>query len=181
MKTVSHQDCFVTGYACIPPTPFQLKDWERYDVSRFLDLDVISPEEGIHSVPYDPDDVKFRTMKDDLEKLVKHAPAEQTIFLFHAPPYNSYLDRAALDGKCVDHAPVDVHIGSIAIRDFIIHYQPAITLHGHVHESVNLTGKWMQRFNRTYAFSAADAHDVLSIVSFDPSRLESAKRLTYPV
>src|SRR4030042_1040882 len=26
----------VFGYACVPPTPFRLKDWERYDVSRHL-------------------------------------------------------------------------------------------------------------------------------------------------
>ena len=26
----------VYGYNCVPPTPFQLKDWERYDVSRYV-------------------------------------------------------------------------------------------------------------------------------------------------
>ena len=25
------------GYAYVPPTPFPLKDWERYDVSRYVD------------------------------------------------------------------------------------------------------------------------------------------------
>lgn len=181
MKTVAFQDFYVTGYACIPPTPFQLKDWERYDVSRFVDPGAISPEEGIHSVGFDPDDIRFGTIKGDLQKLVRLTPADKTIYLFHSPPYNTYLDRAALDGRFVDHVPVDVHIGSIAIREFIIQYQPAITLHGHVHESVNLTGKWMQQFNQTYAFSAADSHDVLSIISFDPSRLECAQRQTFPV
>ena len=39
----------VFGYAYVPPTPFRLKDWERYDVSRYVDLDCISPEEGMHS------------------------------------------------------------------------------------------------------------------------------------
>jgi hypothetical protein len=181
MKTVSYQNYFVTGYACIPPTPFQLKDWERYDVSRFLDLGVIPPEDGIHSVTYNPDEIKFGTIKEDLEKLVQNAQPEKTIFLFHAPPYNTHLDRANLDGKFVDHAPVDVHIGSIAIREFIKTYRPAITLHGHVHESVKLTGQWMQRFDRTYSFSAAESNDVLSIVSFDPREPENSKRITFPV
>ena len=27
----------VVGYAYVPPTPFLLKDWERYDVSRYVD------------------------------------------------------------------------------------------------------------------------------------------------
>jgi len=181
MKTVTYQNYFVTGYACIPPTPFQLKDWERYDVSRFLDLGVIPPEEGIHSVTYDPDEIKFGTIKEDLEKLVKNAQPEKTIFLFHSPPYNTHLDRADLDGKYVDHAPVDVHIGSIAIREFIKTYRPAITLHGHVHESVKLTGQWMQRFDRTYSFSAAESNDVLSIVSFDTREPENSKRITFSV
>jgi uncharacterized protein len=79
MKTVPYGQYYVTGYACIPPTPFQLKDWERYDVSRFLDVGVISPEEGIHSVPYDPDDTKYGTIKEDLQNLVLHAPAEKTM------------------------------------------------------------------------------------------------------
>jgi len=181
MKTVSYQNYFVTGYACIPPTPFQLKDWERYDVSRFLDLGVIPPEEGIHSVIFDPDEIKYGTIKEDLEKLIQNAQPQKTIFLFHSPPYNTHLDRADLDGKYVDHAPVDVHIGSIAIREFITTYQPAITLHGHVHESVKLTGQWMQRFDRTYSFSAAESSDVLSIVTFDPGEPEKTKRITFPV
>ena len=44
----------VYGYACVPPTPFILKDWERYDVSRFVDPGCISPEEGWRSVPVSP-------------------------------------------------------------------------------------------------------------------------------
>ena len=40
----------VYGYACVPPTPWQLKDWERYDVSRFVDPGCVSPEEGVRSV-----------------------------------------------------------------------------------------------------------------------------------
>ena len=40
----------VYGYSYVPPTPFRLKDWERYDVSRFVDPGCISPEEGVRSV-----------------------------------------------------------------------------------------------------------------------------------
>ena len=48
-KTVEFGDLFVTGYSYVPPTPFQLKDWEKYDVSRYIDVGAISPEEGIRS------------------------------------------------------------------------------------------------------------------------------------
>jgi len=36
----------VYGYNYVPPTPFQLKDWERYDVSRYVPPGCSSPEEG---------------------------------------------------------------------------------------------------------------------------------------
>ena len=77
------------------------------------------------------------------------------------------LDRADLDGKKFDHAPLDVHIGSIAIKRFIIKYQPFITLHGHVHESSQLTGEWKQVFNQTLSFSAAYNGEKLAIVNFN--------------
>ena len=40
----------VLGYSYVPPTPFLLKDWERYDVSRFVDPGAISPEEGFRQI-----------------------------------------------------------------------------------------------------------------------------------
>lgn len=42
------------------------------------------------------------------------------------------------------YAPMDVHVGSIALRRFIEARQPLLTLHGHVHESARLTGSWHQ-------------------------------------
>ncbi|MFQ6008999.1 MAG: hypothetical protein ACE5K8_08630, partial [Candidatus Zixiibacteriota bacterium] len=32
----------VYGYSYIPPSPFQLKDWERYDITRYVDPGCIS-------------------------------------------------------------------------------------------------------------------------------------------
>ena len=40
----------VYGYAMVPPTPFLWKDWERYDVSRYVTPGSVSPEEGWRSV-----------------------------------------------------------------------------------------------------------------------------------
>ena len=139
-KTVSFADMFVTGYSYVPPTPFQLKDWEKYDVSQYVDVGVISPEGGIRTVEIPEDNIRYATIAEDLKKLAKNSNVGRTIFLFHSPPYNSYLDRADLDGKTVDHAPIDVHVGSIAIQRFIKKKQPLLTLHGHVHESTRITG-----------------------------------------
>ena len=166
----------VYGYPFVPPTPFRLKDWERYDVSRFVDPGCVSPEEGQRTVAVDPREARNRTIQEDLEELAGEEDMEDAIFLFHTPPYRSKLDRAALDGRMVDHAPVDVHVGSIAVDRFIRSRRPWITLHGHVHESARLTGSWKDRIERTRLFSAAHDGPELSLVRFDPGNPDSATR-----
>ncbi len=175
-RTVPFDSLFVTGYACVPPTPFMLKDWEKYDVSRFVDPGCVSPEEGRRSVLVPEHERRNGTIAADLGVLAENAPPERTIFLFHAPPYDCALDRAALDGRMIDHVPVDVHVGSIAIQRFIAERQPLVTLHGHVHESPRLTGRWSERFGRTQAFSGCHDGPGLPLVRFDTGALERATR-----
>jgi Icc-related predicted phosphoesterase len=166
----------VLGYACVPPTPFLLKDWERYDVSRYVDPGCVSPEDGHRTVPADASDVRYGTIKDDLAALVGNRDLTNAILLLHAPPYQTRLDRAALDGQSIDHVPLDVHVGSIAIRRLIEQHQPRLTLHGHIHESARLTGDWRERIGRTYCFSAAHDGPELALVRFDPEHLDQAVR-----
>lgn len=166
----------VYGYAYVPPTPFRLKDWERYDVSRYVDPGCLSPEEGERSVPVDARETRRRTIAADLDALVGDDDLTHAVFLFHAPPHRTTLDRAALDGRRVDHAPVDVHVGSIAVRRFIEARQPALTLHGHIHESARLTGAWSDRIGRTVLLGAAHDGDELALVRFDLERPEAAER-----
>ncbi len=166
----------IYGYACVPPTPFRLKDWERYDVSRFVDPGSVSPEEGQRSTPLDELDAKWGTIAADLERLAGDDDLDRAVFLFHAPPYRTVLDRAALDGRSVDHAALDVHVGSVAIRRFIERRQPLLTLHGHVHESARLTGAWSERIGRTVCLSAAHDGPELAVVELELEQPERARR-----
>ncbi len=166
----------VLGYNYVPPTPFQIKDWERYDVSRYVDPGSVSPEKGHRSVEVDPDEARFRTIAADLEELAAGRDLERAVLLAHSPPYRTALDRAALDGRQVDHVPLDVHVGSIAIQRFLEERQPLLSLHGHIHESARLTGAWRQRIGRTWCFSAAHHGPELALVWFDLEDLESATR-----
>lgn len=175
-KTVPWKQQFVAGYSYVPPTPFQLKDWERYDISRFVDVGAVSPEKGRRTFPVPPDEIRYATIAEDLETLSKNALVEKTIFLFHSPPYDSLLDTIDIAGRMVDHAPLDAHVGSIAIQRFITEKQPLVTLHGHVHESSRLTGHWMQRLGRTFCFSAAYEGPELAVVRFDTDALHNATR-----
>jgi Icc-related predicted phosphoesterase len=156
----------VYGYACVSPTPFLLKDWERYDVSRFVDPGCVSPEEGYRSVAVPEGEAKWGTIAADLEALAGGDDVSRAVFLFHTPPHGTALDRAALDGRAVDHAPLDVHVGSIAVRRFVEARQPLLTLHGHVHESARLTGSWRERIGRTVCLSAAHDGPELALVRF---------------
>ncbi|PLX24040.1 MAG: hypothetical protein C0599_03115 [Salinivirgaceae bacterium] len=164
------------GYANIPPTPFMLKDWERYDVSRYVDPGCVHPTDGTRSIE-EKEDVKFATIAKDLSALVSDEALDKAIFLFHSPPYKTNLDRAALDDIVIDHVPADVHVGSIAIQRFIEEKQPLLTLHGHIHESSRITGSWKDKINQTTMFSAALEPPELAIVVFDLEQLDLANRI----
>lgn len=64
----------------------------------------------------------------------------KAIFNFHCPPFNTNLDLAPkLDKNMkivyVGGKPSMIHVGSTSIRKLIEKYQPALGLHGHIHES----------------------------------------------
>jgi uncharacterized protein len=166
----------VYGYSYVSPTPFLLKDWERYDVSRFVDPGCVPPGEGFRTVPVDEREVEWSTISGDLEQLTGGEDLSNAVMLFHSPPYGTSLDRAALDGKIVDSVPLDVHVGSIAIERFIRGRRPLVTLHGHVHEAVRLTGTWKERLGSTWILGAAHDGPELALVRFSPEDPGSATR-----
>jgi uncharacterized protein len=170
----------VLGYPFVPPTPFRLKDWERYDVSRFTDPGCVAPEEGVHSVPVDRERLPYLTIAADLDRLAAGRELAAAVLLCHGPPYRTVLDRAALDGRRIDHVPLDVHVGSIALRRFIEREQPAASLHGHIHETVRLTGEWRERIGRTWCLSACHDGPELGLVILDPRQPADAERLLLP-
>jgi uncharacterized protein len=78
-------------------------------------------------------------LADRIEKMTSQLTAapERTIFSLHCPPYGTGLDdapelTAEMDLKDAGHAVKPV--GSTAVRDAIERHQPALSLHGHIHE-----------------------------------------------
>lgn len=168
------------GYSYTPPSPFLLKDWEKYDASRFIEAGCISPEDGKRTIEISDYEKKYSTIHDDLDKLINndnHNNFDNLIILFHAPPYQTNLDRAALDRKKIANAQLDVHVGSKAIKKFIEEKQPLLTLHGHIHESARLSGYWKDKIGKTYCFSAAHDGKELAIIKFDIANLNNAIRV----
>jgi Icc-related predicted phosphoesterase len=71
---------------------------------------------------------------------------EKVVFNMHVPPVDSTLDTCpqldiSTDPPTVITSggePVLFGAGSQAVRDAIEHYQPMLSLHGHIHESRNV-------------------------------------------
>jgi Icc-related predicted phosphoesterase len=63
---------------------------------------------------------------------------ERTVFSLHCPPYNTGLDEApqlTADMTLKDAGRATVPVGSTAVRQAIERHQPALALHGHIHEA----------------------------------------------
>ena len=176
-KTIPFNGYTITGYTFVPPTPFRLKDWEKYDISRYIDPGCVSPEEGFRTVRVEENIIRFGTIKEDLDKLAEGIDFPKSVFLFHSPPHDTLLDRAALDGVKIDHVPLNPHVGSIAVKRFIENYQPKLTLHGHIHESTRITGSWKDKIGNTICFNAANDGKELSVICFNLEEPENAERI----
>ncbi len=177
-KKLKFKNWEVVGYNFVPPTPFMNKDWEKFDVSRFVDVGCLAPFDGYHDPSIPEYDLKFSTIKEDFETLFDEVDTSKLILLAHTPPYKSKLDRADLDGVMVDHVPLDVYIGSIALQRLLEKQKFYLTLHGHVHESTRLTGDYQDTIGENLSMNGASEHNEASIILFDLENPTESTRLT---
>lgn len=176
-----HNHCVVIGkyrfygYGCVPPTPFRIKDWDRFDISKEIEPGCIAPIDGYHSMlpDHDPEN---DTILNDLTLLINEDNLEFGVFLFHSPPFNSLLDLATLRMIEPNQKPTMLNVGSRAIRNFIDEKQPYATMHGHIHESACNSGEWKQQLGRTWSFSAAHDGPELAVIKFELNDTLSATR-----
>jgi len=85
------------------------------------------------------------------------ADRARSIFNFHAPPYGSNLDNAPKIGedmRYVSGGQALIPVGSKAIRDAILEYGPALSLHGHIHE-----GRGAVKLGRTLAVNPGSTYE----------------------
>lgn len=93
----------------------------------------------------------------DLDRLSKRIDPKKTIYVFHAPPYGTKLDML-LNKE---------HKGSQAIRKFIEKEQPLLCLHGHIHESPEVSGVTKQRIGKTVCVNPGSGR----IISIDLEKM----------
>jgi Icc-related predicted phosphoesterase len=106
--------------------------------------------------PRDVPEAELARLLDELASQVERM--ETCVFTVHVPPYNSGLDLApALDDQLRPQiGPQGVQmvpVGSTAVREAILRYQPLLGLHGHIHES-----KGVARLGRTLCLNAGSEY-----------------------
>jgi Icc-related predicted phosphoesterase len=135
------------GYPFVPPTPFRPKDYEKMD-----DLEAPWPpqknpsyvrisEQSDRFLSIDPH-VYLRergTIREDLNRLTKPINYKKAIYIMHSPPFGTKLDLTE-GGKST---------GSRSIKVFIEENKPLLTLHGHIHESPEVSGAYIDRIGET--------------------------------
>jgi hypothetical protein len=85
------------------------------------------------------------------------APSDRLIFNFHCPPYDTPLDEAPAlteDMRLVEGGRVTKHVGSVAVREAIEQKEPALSLHGHIHES-----RGVARLGRTLSVNPGSSYE----------------------
>ena len=150
------------GYGHVPPTPFTIKDGERRDLHK----DVVEPQrctaclsQGGRIVVVDPRHyfANLMSMEEELEQLPKGEDPGRTVYVMHSPPFHTNLDRL-FDGRWV---------GSRAIRAFIEKRQPYLTLHGHIHESSEISSTYWDRIGETICINPGQSNEELYGVVFE--------------
>ncbi len=182
-RIVLTPDFDLVGYSCVPITPFGIKDWEKFDFSdvpiEFGDAYVQRKYGNYNLQGYKTDKSGWRpflfaseeridSIQIDLAQDIFVKDPRKTIYVVHTPPDNTHLDRTS-----------SAHVGSMALRDFIQRHQPYLTLHGHIHETVDISGQFQDHLGKTLCMSSGN-HNVgrqLAVLQFDLYKPEEARRV----
>ncbi|RSN76894.1 MAG: phosphoesterase [Thermoproteota archaeon] len=115
--------------------------WPLGNVVEIEGHEMISCE-YVNPTPWNtPRELPEPELKKHLKSLIeKLSNPSNSIFNFHCPPYNTKLDLAPQLDKKLKPVTVGgqvkfVHVGSKAVRELELEYQPVLGLHGHIHES----------------------------------------------
>ncbi len=136
-KIIKLDKCYVGGYSFTNRLPFRFKDWEKPEVVG--DPPLSDPKFDLRTMPREEG-----TLFDDFSVLEKDRHSREAIWMIHVPPYNTALDVIH------DYR----HVGSKVVRSFIERVQPPLALHGHIHESPVMSGRWSDKIGHTWCCNA---------------------------
>jgi Icc-related predicted phosphoesterase len=139
------------GYPFVPPTPFRPKDYEKMDDREAAwppqknPSYIRSSDQSDLLIPVDPYHYlrERETIFEDLDQLPQPLSLKRTIYIMHSPPFGTQLDLIQ-GGKSA---------GSRSIKSFIEKNQPLLTLHGHIHESPEISRTYYNRNGDTLSIN----------------------------
>ena len=162
----------VIGFNFVRDYPFRLKDRCLRDYPNCPDCmqfgsGLVSRitrhgKEGISNINWSEEIDRRPTMRKALEMLPVPSDMSKAIYVIHDPPASLGLDVCS-DGKGV---------GSVSVREFIEKNQPFLTLHGHIHESPDVSGKWNALVGRTTSVQPGQGHCVVIDLDALPLAME---------
>lgn len=151
------------GMNLVTDYPFRLKDRCRRDGPGYVFPEqfgsgLISTPEGFRELEDWPSYAAgLATIREELAALPKPVNPAKTIYVIHAPPAGLGLDVIA-SGETV---------GSRAVAEFIMETRPLLTLHGHIHESPEMSGVWKTEAGGTVCVQPGQAGSGLAYVLAD--------------
>jgi Icc-related predicted phosphoesterase len=134
---------WLAGYACVPLTPFSIKDYERRDDGPLppFSFDMAYTSRGGAIAPATAAEIAaLPSIADSLAALAQRSDPARTVYVCHTPPHDTPLDLM----------PRGRHVGSRALRAFVERHAPPLTLHGHIHEAPALSGQYAVRIGATW-------------------------------
>ncbi len=140
---------WVAGLASVPITPFAMKDWDRWEeglaAAAKMEGFRSEPDGGLRAYTFRGRE-RRESLAAELEALERELPSteEPLICVFHGPPYGTALDQIARG----------VHVGSRESRRFLERRHPVLGLHGHIHESPAVSGRFAERLGATICVNA---------------------------
>jgi len=148
------------GFNLVVDYPFRLKDRCRIDDNDFI----FPPQHGTGLLSRfgewkELDDwysyaKTLPTIEEELDYLVKPDNMSKTIYVMHNSPSNLALDMC-YDGR---------KVGSKAMYEFLKQHQPLMSLHGHIHESPDMTGHWCGKIGDTISIQPGQLDDLTYII-----------------
>ncbi len=149
--------------------PFRLKDRCRMDVKNYKfqkqhGTGLISTLHGwLELSDWFSYARKLPTIAEEMDKLILPVDMGRCIYIIHMPPANLGLDR------CTN----GLAVGSRAVYNFLKKMQPKLSLHGHIHESPEVSGKWCASLNKTICIPPGQFKDLTdAIIDLKTMRIE---------
>jgi len=140
--------------------PFRLKDRCRMDTSDYIfqrqfGTGLLSTSSGWKEINnwYSYANT-LPTIKDELNDLPLPQDMQNSVYIIHMPPAHLGLDTCG-NGK---------NVGSQALYDFLSIHQPKLSLHGHIHESPEMTGIWKAQLGNTICIQPGQTNEFIYVI-----------------